>query len=49
MVLADGFAWSGQGAHAASLHRLLRMLAGKGVFREVRDGEFALSQAPRPF
>jgi Dimerisation domain len=31
------------GAHAASLHRLLRMLAGEGVFREVRDGEFALT------
>jgi O-methyltransferase domain/Dimerisation domain len=38
----DGLA-DATGAHAASLHRLLRMLAGEGVFREVRDGEFALT------
>jgi SAM-dependent methyltransferase len=31
------------GAHGPSLHRLLRMLAGEGVFREVRSGEFALT------
>ena len=31
------------GAHGPSLHRLLRMLAGEGVVREVRDGEFALT------
>ena len=34
---------SATGADAPSLHRLLRMLAGEGVFREVRDGEFALT------
>ena len=31
------------GADAPSLQRLLRMLAGEGVFREVRAGEFALT------
>jgi len=31
------------GADGASLHRLLRMLAGEGVLREVGDGEFALT------
>ena len=31
------------GADRRSLHRLLRMLAGEGVVREVRDGEFALT------
>ena len=31
------------GAHAPSLYRLMRMLAGCGVFREEPDGRFALS------
>jgi O-methyltransferase domain/Dimerisation domain len=31
------------GAHRLSLHRLLRMLAGVGVFREEADGRFALT------
>ncbi len=31
------------GAHRASLYRLLRMLAGAGVFREQADGRFALT------
>jgi hypothetical protein len=31
------------GAHGPSLHRLLRMLAGEGVVRELRDGEFDLT------
>ena len=31
------------GTHGPSLHRLLRMLAGEGVFREEREGEFALT------
>ena len=31
------------GAHGPSLHRLLRMLAGEGVFHEVNEGEFALT------
>ena len=31
------------GADGPSLHRLLRMLAGEGVFREVRDRRFALT------
>ena len=31
------------GAHAPSVHRLLRMLAGEGVVREVRSGDFALT------
>src|SRR5438132_5097360 len=30
------------GAHAPSLHRLLRMLVGAGVFHEEADGRFAL-------
>ena len=34
---------SATGADAPSLQRLLRMLAGEGVFREVRTGEFALT------
>jgi hypothetical protein len=32
------------GAHPASLYRLLRMLAGVGVFREEADGRFALTR-----
>lgn len=31
------------GAHGPSLHRLLRVLAGVGVFREDTDGRFALT------
>ena len=31
------------GAHPASLYRLMRMLAGAGVFREEADGRFALT------
>ena len=31
------------GAHGPSLYRLLRMLAGAGVFREETDGRFALT------
>lgn len=31
------------GAHRESLHRLLRILAGAGVFREEADGRFALT------
>src|SRR5438477_9568208 len=31
------------GAHPASLYRLLRMLAGAGVFQEEADGCFALT------
>lgn len=34
---------SATGADAPSLQRLLRMLAGEGVFQEVRAGEFALT------
>jgi len=35
------------GADADSLHRLLRHLAGKGVFEEPRPGEFALNEPAR--
>jgi hypothetical protein len=31
------------GADGRSLHRLLRLLAGEGVYHEVRDGEFVLT------
>ena len=34
---------SATGSDGPSLHRLLRMLTGEGVFREVRDGHFALT------
>ncbi|QFZ20804.1 methyltransferase [Saccharothrix syringae] len=33
------------GAHGPSLHRLLRFLAGRGVFREDEDGRFHLTPA----
>jgi hypothetical protein len=36
---------SATGAHRQSLYRLLRMLAGYGVFAEDRDGHFALTPA----
>jgi hypothetical protein len=36
---------SATGSHAPSLHRLLRMLAGHGVFRETDPGHFALTPA----
>lgn len=32
------------GAHAESLHRVLRHLAGKGVFLETAEGQFALNK-----
>jgi SAM-dependent methyltransferase len=35
------------GAHSSSLHRLLRHLAGKGVFEEVAPGQFALNDPAR--
>src|SRR5436309_5615339 len=47
-LLADGPAdvddlAAATGAHGPSLYRLLRMLAGEGVFREETDGRFALT------
>jgi hypothetical protein len=36
------------GAHPASLYRLMRMLAGAGVFREEADGRFALPPSAVP-
>jgi 2,7-dihydroxy-5-methyl-1-naphthoate 7-O-methyltransferase len=35
------------GAHAESLHRVLRHLVGKGVFEEPSPGRFALNEAAR--
>src|SRR5690349_783513 len=35
------------GAHAESLHRVLRHLAAKGLFEETAPGEFALNDAAR--
>ncbi|MFC4014160.1 methyltransferase [Nonomuraea purpurea] len=36
------------GAHAPSLHRLLRALAGEGVFAETEPGVFGLTQLAQP-
>jgi hypothetical protein len=36
------------GAHADSLHRILRVLAGSGVFGQEEDGRFVLTPAAQP-